>query len=131
MSNREKRLRRAQQLAIDGILHASQAFKDASYYELSLVCNGCGAANSKFKFPNKMYGTYTGYACDVHDWDYEEGETEEDKVKADKYFKKNLNIIIDREKAWYKPKFLMKRRAYKYYLGVKYLGDDAFWKGKR
>ena len=132
MSSREKRLRRAQQLAIEGILHAPDSFKTALYGELRLICNGCGSAKARFDFiPDRIYGTYIGYACQIHDWMYNEGTTEKDKDFADSVFLSNLEAIIRMESAWYKPKFLMERRAYKYYIGVSCMGDDAYWKGKR
>ena len=127
-----KRLLKTAILAKNGTLYAPKSFKDASYYELNLVCNGCGAADAKFDFiPDRIYGTYIGHACHIHDWMYDEGKNEDDKIFADNAFYDNICILISRDKAWYKPKFLMERRAYKYYIGVSCFGDDAYWKGKR
>jgi len=126
-----KRLLRTAILARDGTLYAPQSFKDATYYELNLVCNGCGAGDAKFDFvPDRIYGTYIGHACHIHDWMYDEGLTANDKVVADKQFLVNMEKLISRDTAWYKPKFLMIQRAIKYYLAVKKFGDKAFWKGK-
>ena len=126
-----KRLLKTAILAKDGTLYAPKSFKDASYYELNLVCNGCGAADAKFDFiPDRIYGTYIGHACHIHDWMYDQGATAQDKIVADDWFFENLKSLIDREKAWYKPKILMKWRAKKYYLAVKKFGDGAYWKGK-
>lgn len=114
-----------------GCLFAPASFKKATSYELALVCNGCGAANAKFDFiPDSIYGTYVGEACDIHDWMYDEGVTIEDKEQADRVFLNNLYRLIKMRDKWYKPTFLMRRRALKYYLGVKYFGGMAFWDGK-
>jgi len=129
--SRESRLTKTQDMARAGLLEAPEAFKQANLYELKLVCNGCGAADAKIDaVPDKIYGTYVGYACFIHDWRYNEGETEEDKKVADKEFRDNLFRIIKLEDKWYKPTFLMRRRALKYYWAVKYLGDKPYWKGK-
>ena len=112
-------------------LIAPESFKEASVHELVLVCNGCGAANAKFDFvPDRIYGTYIGWACIIHDWQYFKGLTAKDKRIADKAFRKNLIKIIKREEKWYKPKLLMRSRALGYYLGVKMFGDKAYWEGK-
>jgi len=123
-------LLRAALLAKDGRLEASESFKSATFAELNEVCNGCGAANAKFDFvPDKIWGTYIGYACHIHDWDYDKGTTEEDKIKADKKFLRNMKKIISWG-SWYKPKPLQKLRAYFYYQAVRLKGHDAYWAGK-
>lgn len=124
-------LRKTQRFVKDKLLFAPDSFKKAPYYELELVCNGCGAAGAKFDFiPDTIYFTYIGYACHIHDWMYDEGLTIEDKDQADRVFLNNLYRIIKLNKAWWKPTFLMRRRALKYYLAVKHFGGDAFWTGK-
>jgi len=126
------RLKKTLKLAHEGKLYAPKSFKIASVYELRLVCNGCGAADAKFDFiPDTIYFTYIGYACHIHDWMYDEGETIEDKERADRIFLNNLYRIIKIENAWWKPTFLMRQRALKYYLAVKHFGGDAFWSGKQ
>jgi len=110
------------------ILFAPESFKIATIGQLRSVCNGCGAANAKFDFiPDTIYFTYVGYACNIHDWMYYIGKTINDKDEADRVFLNNLCRLIKRDNSWWKPKFLMRRRAKKYYLAVKYFGGDAFW----
>jgi len=119
-------------LVNSGDLYAPVSFMTATLYELNLVCNGCGAANAKFDFvPDRIYSLYIGHACQIHDWMYDEGETAEDKDKADRVFLNNLYRIIKLGDEWYLPTFLMRRRALKYYLGVKHFGGSAFWEGKK
>lgn len=124
-------LLRAALLAREGKLEASVSFKSATFEELNAVCNGCGAANAKFDFvPDRIWGTYIGYACHIHDWDYDKGVTLEDKFDADKRFLRNLITIISWGK-WYKPKPLQRLRAKMYYLAVKKKGYKAYWVGKK
>ncbi len=132
-TNMDGTINRARQLAQMEVLHAPASFKNATSERLSDVCNGCGAANAKFDFvPDRIYGTYIGYACHIHDWMYNEGRTIEDKEEADRVFLNNVLRIIDRDKRkWYKPTRLQRRRAKKYYLAVKYLGGSAYWAGKQ
>lgn len=122
-----------QQLAIAGVISAPTSFKQASEEELKRVCNGCGAANAKFDFvPDRIWGTYIGHACHVHDWEYEFGVDNEDKEIADRTMRNNTLRLIDRDcaKKWYKPKALMRVRAQVYYKMVDRYGGSAFWAGK-
>lgn len=129
--DRVKTLLKAQALAIDGTLYAPKEFVEATLDELLDICNGCGAADSWFRPPRRIYGTLIVYACHIHDWMYNYGKVKEDKDEADRVMENNINrlITIDSEK-WYKPTFLQRRRAKKYYLAVKHFGGEAFWAGK-
>ena len=128
---RECRIVTTVQLARAGTLIASNSFKRASLSTLLTICNGCGAADAKFDFvPDRIYGTYIGYACHIHDFEYSIGTTAKDKRVADKQFRKNLLKLIKLEKKPYKPKFFMKIRANLYYTMVKWRGGSAYWKGK-
>lgn len=114
-----------------GILFAPSDFKMSNPTYLFPICNGCGAANSKFDFvPDRIFGTDISAACVIHDYMYYQGVTVEDKDEADRVFLNNLLRIIDREKKWYKPKMWMRIRARNYYRAVKYFGGPAFWAGK-
>jgi len=125
-------LMESQRLARAGQLFAPASFKSAPMSQLKDICNGCGAANAKFDFvPDRVYGTYIGYSCNIHDWMYNEGRSIEDKEEADRVFLNNLYRLIERDKhKWYKPTWLQRRRALKYYKAVKYFGGSAFWAGK-
>lgn len=124
-------LLKAQALAIQGIIYAPASFLLASPEELGEVCNGCGAANSWFRPPNRIYGTDIVAACIVHDWMYEHGCTIEDKEEADRIFFNNMIRLVERDREkWYKPTHLQHRRAYKYYKMVDLFGGPAFWARK-
>ena len=121
----------AQALAIQGIIYAPASFLLATPEQLEEMCNGCGAADSWFRPPEKMYGTNIVAACIVHDWMYGKGCTIEDKEEADRIFFNNMIRLIERDRVkWYKPTHLQHRRAYKYYKTVDLFGGPAFWAGK-
>lgn len=125
----------SQQMACTGAISAPASFKTASLAKLRSVCNGCGAATAKIDFvPDTIYGLYVGYVCNVHDWEYHVGMTEEDRNEADRRFRNNLIRVIDRaceSNVFYRCiKRLMYARAYSYYLAVNRFGGPAFWNGK-
>jgi len=125
------RILEARKLARLGHLSAPASFRNANPELLFEIGNGCGAAGVKIDFvSDRIYGTYIGYACMIHDWQYDQGRTVEDKIEADHTFLNNMVRIIKRENAWYKPTALMCSRAKKYYLTVKYFGGPSFWDGK-
>lgn len=131
MSKLLPRLLEAQRLARNGILYAPASFLNAPKSQLVSTCNGCGAANSWFRPPSRIYGTLIIYACIIHDWMYAFGRTIEDKEEADRVFLNNMLRLINRDKKkWYKPTILQRRRALKYYMAVKCFGGEAFWVGK-
>lgn len=111
-------------------LFAPDSFKSASTVERDKICNGCGAANSKFDFvPDSIYGLKICSACDIHDWMYHFGETIEDKEQADRVFLNNLLRLIEAQTGTLNRllKPLRRRRALKYYEAVVAFGGPAFW----
>lgn len=130
-SKKARRLERTLKLIRLGIITAPASFQNAKLFELDLVCNGCGSARAKFDFvPDTIWGIYIGEACHVHDWDYDEGKTEQDKRDADWRMLKNLIALIYHKARWYSPTVLMCVRATFYYLAVRKHGGSAFWNGK-
>ena len=96
---------------------------------LEEICNGCGAANAKFDFvPDSAWGLDINPACKPHDWEYYEGTTLTDKIRADGLFYTNLLRLIRAYGGCME--WPRERRALKYYLAVKHLGEPAFWEGK-
>lgn len=127
----KKELLNAQQLAKSGVLCAPQDFIDASIDKLIEFCNGCGADNSDFRPPKRIYGTLIVYACIIHDWGYSFGISNEDKEREDRTFLNNMLRLIKRDShKWWKPTKLQRIRAQGYYLSVLYFGGPAFWNGK-
>jgi len=50
-------LLKAQELAQQGVLYAPASFLLATHEQLRSNCNGCGAADSWFRPPKRIYGT--------------------------------------------------------------------------
>jgi hypothetical protein len=98
--------------------------------ERFIICNGCGAANSKFDFvPDSIYFLSIREACYRHDYAYHIGETEMDRLAADRQFLNNMFTIIEQQSNFImRP--LRRRRALKYYEAVRELGRAAFWANK-
>lgn len=118
-------------MAEAGTIYAPASFLCSAIGDLANICNGCGAANSKFDFvPDTIYGLFIGDCCNIHDWMYHEGRSIEDKEEADRVMLNNMLRLIRRDTAWYRPKFLMRWRAKAYYLAVKHFGGPSFWAGK-
>jgi hypothetical protein len=112
-------------------LVAPDSYFSAPPEVIEAVVNGCGAATSKFDFvPDTMWGLSIQPACNIHDWDYHEGETWQDKHRADERFLINLIRIIRvcSRGPLRIPRYL---RAIKYYIAVDILGADAFFSGKQ
>lgn len=113
-------------------LWSPQTYKDASPKERSRVCNGCGPQSWKRDIvPDTVWGLSIARACDIHDWQYEEGATLEDKDKADRVFLNNMLRIVESESRFRFLRLLRRRRCYKYYLAVSRFGGPAFWGDKQ
>jgi hypothetical protein len=87
-----------------------------------LNTNGCGASKSWFRPP---YGIFFKASCNNHDIGYEKGGTEEDRLRCDIDFLRDM--IID---TW-EIKNRIKRCYYQvwaglYFLGVRYRGHKHF-----
>ncbi len=130
-NNHEKRLEHTKLLISTELLEGSISFLQADLGLLAETCNGCGAADSKWDFiPDHILGSYVGYACFIHDWDYYTGKTKQDKVAADKKFKRNLLALVKLNNT---NKFITTLKygvVCIYYLGVKKFGSKSFWKNK-
>ena len=107
------------------------------YYELKeqgalgSICNGMGAANSALSrfIPNTMYGLDVEEGGNIHDFRYNEGQTEQHKIAADLEFLCNMVTQINEKGGFLGP--MRRRRAMKYYEAVHYKGGAAFWADKK
>ncbi len=94
------------------------------------ICNGCGAAGTKFDFvPDTIFGLSIIDACFPHDWDYHFGQSWSDKSRADLRFLNNIISIINNKSVWFL-KWPRRQRALLYYNSVCDGGSKAFWRGK-
>ena len=92
------------------------------------TCNGCGSRDG-INVPDSLLGVSILEACNVHDFMYDEGKTNDDKQFADEKFLFNMYELIA-EADWF---LEIQRRvlAKWYYYAVKFFGKKAFWKGKK
>jgi len=112
-------------------LYSEYRYNQASELDKRLICNGCGTDTwYGWLVPDTIYFLKITEACNIHDWEYEFGETLEDKKRADRTFLNNMIRIIDAKTKWEWLKKLRYKRAYKYYLAVKHFGAPAFWANK-
>jgi hypothetical protein len=108
-------------------LYAPPEYWRLSKEEKAKICNGCGGRGGVLNFliPQKHFEE----ACNIHDYMYATGYTEEDKRKADATLLYNLDTIVKNMKGvkkwWYK------NLAKTFYKAVHNLGDYYFWKGKK
>ena len=94
---------------------------------LASICNHCGPTGWKAKLvPNRIWGLYIGGCCDVHDFMYYAGETEEDRVRADNVLQANMYRRINKGTRFRWLRRLRRHRAKIYYIAVSKLGDNYF-----
>lgn len=111
-------------------LDSLPGYMELSEVERFVICNGCGAANSKFDFvPDTIYGLSITEACYRHDYAYHVGKTEADKKAADEQFLRNMLTIINTQSTSLL-KWPRRWRAMTYYSAVCDKGHKAFWEGK-
>ena len=112
-------------------LYAPQEYWQLHPNDKKKICNECGP-NSTFGdyVPNHILWVNISECCNIHNYMYSQGKTENDRHKADRIFRNNMFRII---KAKTKYKWLRKLRmwiAKKYYHAVSEYGAAYFWKGK-
>lgn len=91
---------------------------------------GCGADRARFDYvPDKVFlSASIKLACCIHDYRYEVGGTEEDKIFADRELMYNITVLVDEysKAKWWFPGWLARYRAVTYYNGVVYGGKKSF-----
>jgi len=110
------------------------ASKGYSKWIKSKECNGCGSGWNAKLVPDSIYGLNIKDCCCPHDYDYETGQSIEDKKAADRRFKNNMFRKIEADDNIFRDnifvKSLMYRRAKTYFKFVKEFGASAFWENK-
>lgn len=105
------------------------SYVKANEHTIKAACNGCGAGGWKFDIvPDSMWGLDVSEVCNVHDWCYHIGQTQDDKDFADMLFMRNLVRRINAHGGYLA--WLRRYRAVTYYNAVAEFGDSAFWAGK-
>ena len=110
-------------------LFAPSTYWAATPEQRATVCNGCGTAGWKGALvPDTIWGLSVREACDIHDWMYEHGATESDRLDADSAFLNNLIRLINHHGGWLA--WARRRRALKCYEAVNCFGGPAYWDPK-
>lgn len=106
-----------------------------SWKAIGAASNGCGPQGWKIDLvPDSILGCDVSEACRIHDVQYADGHTIQEKDSADRSFLNNLvRLIRARTTTWAAKTFLLRRRlnlAYAYYEAVSHFGGPAFWHNK-
>lgn len=110
-------------------LECSDSYARAHPEVVQVVTNGCGPMGWKVKIiPDTVYGLNISNACRIHDWDYAEGSTEEEKALADARFLRNANKIVDSGFILLRP--MRRARVLTYYAAVHTCGESSYWFSK-
>lgn len=112
-------------------LLAPRAYKEASLELRQAVAGGCGPGGlGDYLVPDTLWGLSVRKACNIHDWEYHFGKTQQDKKVADENFLDNMIRLIQAANGWRVLMWLRKRRARKYYKAVRDYGGPFYWLGK-
>lgn len=77
--------------------HEPRSYTVATAAERQRVVNGCGPAAWKFDLlPDSILDVNIAEVCNIHDWQYEHGTTEADRLEADDLMLKNMRVAIRR-----------------------------------
>lgn len=105
-------------------LLAPDSYWQATEEEIEEHTGGCGPGKLGDAFvPDTMYGESVFLACQIHDWMYFVGETQEDKKVADRVFLLNMVELVDDGEIL---DSLRLRRVMTYYQAVAMAGGEAF-----
>ena len=110
-------------------------FAPESYWTLSPAgraeLNGCGPGGWQGKLiPDHILWVSITPACDIHDYMYAVGQTEDDRAEADRVFLNNILRIVEDQSANWATRFVRRRLALHYYAAVRDFGAIFFWDDK-
>ena len=112
-------------------LYVQYGYQKATPQQKKKICNGAGPRNFGWIVPDTVWGLRITQAANIHDWMYHHGKTIQDKQRADRVFKNNMQRLIDAKKnQWRWVKDLRYSRAAKYYWAVDNFGGTSFWANK-
>ncbi len=109
------------------VLQAHPDYWKLTTEEKAKICNGCGAKGAWY---NKLIpGKWLNEPCNIHDFDYYIGRTNEDKGLADRRFIQNNKRVVKATKNFIIRKWV-KIKSKSFYALVRDFGDEAFWADK-
>jgi len=114
-------------------LWAPQSYFKLSREELREIIGDGGCGPGKFGdpfVPDNLAGIDIGPCCDIHDYMYDIGKTQEDKDKADQLFLWNMVSVVSTYTQDVQVKKFRLWLAKMYYHAVRDHGDSSFWKNK-
>jgi SAM-dependent methyltransferase len=118
-------------MRLPDLLFAPKEFWELSAEARKVLTNGCGPGGwLRWLVPDRNYGLDISPVCDIHDYMYAVGQTEEEREEADSVMLNNHLRLIDAKTKWQWLRRLRYRRAVKYYEAVKNYGGPFFWHGK-
>ena len=120
---------------ISPYLFAPESYIRALPEVIAKVVNGCGPGGWKVDLvPDTILLLSVKESCNIHDWCYSEGSSEDYRLWADDLLHQNLKATIYHaaERSWFARILLPHRlvRAKEYYYAVRAFGSDPFWAGK-
>ena len=122
-------------------IHAYYNYPRATKEQHDAICNGAGPRRFGRLIPDKFWGLCITESANNHDWDYQWGETIEDKKQADRTFRNNMlrqAEALRAEEAYLKPGWICRKyNEYKhiqrcnmieeYFKAVDVFGGPSFW----
>jgi len=95
------------------------------------IASGCGPGDiGDYFVPDKIWGVNVNPCCNIHDYMYYIGETEDDRVVADRVFLNNMvRIVVGKTRSRWLLKLRL-RTVRIYYSAVREFGGPAFWDSK-
>ena len=105
------------------VLWSPQSYKDSTVAAREIICNGAGPKQAGWAVPDTLYGLNINPAANIHDWQYSESHTNDQRLQADLTFLRNMIVLImlaDLDANWFQRRLTYPRlcRAVKYFHGV-------------
>jgi hypothetical protein len=115
----------------NALLYAPEEYWTLDQTLKEALTNGCGPKGFfSWLIPDTVYFLSIKAACEIHDYMYAVGVTEEDRNVADRVFLNNMVRIIDANTGNSILRRLRYSRANKYYIAVRNFGGPFYWEGK-
>jgi len=91
------------------------------------ICNGCGPGGWKgMLVPDNLLGCDINECCDIHDYEYAVGTTEEERLIADLRFLENMMICIENDHTELTLTITRRELALGYFMAVRGHGARYF-----